>query len=82
MVNVLGYLPKEQHDQARSAMNAAFQLEEKKGMARLNKLADWLDQEHCSAAESLREGLKEMFTINPPGITRNPAPLPGVDQCD
>ena len=68
MTNVLGYLPHEQHDQVRSAMKAAFQLEEKKGMAQLNKLADWLDQEHCSAAESLREGLKEMFTINRLGL--------------
>ena len=68
MVNVLGYLPNEQHDQVRSAMKAAFQLEEKKGIAQLNKLADWLDQEHCSAAESLREGLKEMFTINRLGL--------------
>lgn len=68
MVNVLGYLHKDQHDQVRSAMKAAFQLEEKKGMAQLNKLADWLDQEHCSAAESLREGLKEMFTINRLGL--------------
>ena len=62
------YLHKDQHDQVRSAMKAAFQLEEKKGMAQLNKLADWLDQEHCSAAESLREGLKEMFTINRLGL--------------
>ena len=68
MTNVLGYLPKEQHDQVRSAMKAAFQLEEKEGMAQLNKLADWLDQEHCSAADSLREGLKEMFTINRLGL--------------
>ena len=68
ITNVLGYLPKEQHDQVRSAMKAAFQLEEKKGMAQLNKLADWLSQEHCSAAESLREGLKEIFTINRLGL--------------
>ena len=68
ITNVIGYLPKEQHDQVRSAMKAAFQLEEKKGMAQLNKLADWLNQEHHSAAESLREGLKEMFTINRLGL--------------
>lgn len=68
ITNVLGYLPKEQHDQVRSAMKAAFQLEQKKGLAQLNKLADWLSQEHTSAAESLREGLKEMFTINRLGL--------------
>ena len=50
-------------------MKVAFQLDEKKGMAWLNKLADWLTQEHPSAAESLREGLKEMLTINRLGLT-------------
>jgi transposase-like protein len=68
MTNVLGYLPKEQHDQVRATMKAAFQLDEKKGTARLNKLADWLEQDNPSAAESLREGLKEMFTINRLGL--------------
>ena len=68
MTNVLGYLPKEQHDQVRATMKAAFQLDEKKGLARLNKLADWLDQESPSAAASLREGLKDMFTINRLGL--------------
>lgn len=74
MVNVLGYLPKEQHDQVRATMKAAFQLDEKKGVARLNKLADWLEQDNPSAAASLREGLSEMFTINrlglPPSLRR------------
>jgi len=68
IVNVLGYLPKEQHDQVRATMKAAFQLDEKKGVARLTKLADWLEQESPSAAASLREGLPEMFTINRLGL--------------
>lgn len=53
--NVLSHLPKEKHDQVRAAMRAAWKLEQ---------LACWLQREHPSAAESLREGLQEMFTIN------------------
>jgi len=49
-------------------MKAAFQLDEKQGLARLTKLADWLEQEFPSAAASLREGLPEMFTINRLGL--------------
>ena len=37
-------------------------------MARLRKLADWLEQESPAAANSLREGLEECFTINRLGI--------------
>ncbi len=74
LVNVLGYLSKEQHDQVRATMKAAFQLDEKQGVARLKKLADWLEQDNPSAAASLREGLSEMFTINrlglPPSLRR------------
>jgi transposase-like protein len=37
-------------------------------MARLRKLADWLEQESPAAANSLREGLEECFTLNRLGI--------------
>ena len=37
-------------------------------MARLRKLADWLEQECPAAANSLREGLEECFTINRLGV--------------
>jgi putative transposase len=37
-------------------------------MTRLRKLADWLEQECPAAANSLREGLEECFTINRLGI--------------
>jgi len=40
----------------------------------LRKLADWLEQESPAAANSLREGLEECFTINrlsiPPSLHR------------
>jgi putative transposase len=66
--NVVGRLPEGQKDQAKAAMRAAYKLEAKDGMARLRKLADWLEQEQPAAANSLREGLEECFTINRWGI--------------
>lgn len=62
--NVLDYLPQDRQDTVRCAMKAAFQLPAEQGMAKLKKLSEWLAQEYPSAAESLLEGLTEMFTIN------------------
>jgi transposase-like protein len=61
--NVLDYLPKEIKPQVQATMRAAYKLPAKKGMARLDEQADWLDTEYPSAAESLREGLEETFTV-------------------
>ena len=61
-------LPEEQKDQVKAALRSAYKLEAKEGMARLRKLADWLEQECPAAANSLREGLEECFTINRLGI--------------
>lgn len=66
--NVLERLPEEQKDQVKAAMRAAYRLDAKEGMARLRKLADWLEQEQPAAAASLREGLEECFTINRLGV--------------
>jgi putative transposase len=66
--NVCDRLPEEQKDQVKAAMRSAYKLEAKEGMARLRKLADWLEQECPAAANSLREGLEECFTINRMGI--------------
>ena len=66
--NVCDRLPEEQKDQVKAAMRASYKLEAKEGMARLRKLADWLEQESPAAAHSLREGLEECFTINRLGI--------------
>jgi len=72
--NVVDRLPDEQKDQVKAAMRSAYKLEVKEGMARLKKLADWLEQEVPAAATSLREGLEECFTINrlglPPSLHR------------
>ena len=66
--NVLGHLPKEDHDQVKAVIRAAWKLEAKEGEAKLEHLAQWLERDHPSAAASLREGLTEMFTINRLGL--------------
>ena len=66
--NVCDRLPEEQKDQVKAAMRASYKREAKEGMARLRKLADWLEQEAPAAAHSLREGLEECFTINRLGV--------------
>jgi transposase-like protein len=62
--NVLGHLPKEQHDQARATLRAAFKLEADDGLAKIEQYASWLERDWPGAAASLREGLAELFTIN------------------
>lgn len=66
--NVLGHLPDEQQEQANSAMRAAFKLDADEGIKRLEQLALWLERDHPTAAASLREGLREMFTVNRLGL--------------
>ena len=66
--NVLGHLPKDQHDQAKSTIKAACKLDADEGMAKLKKYAEWLERDWPDAAGSLREGLSEMFTINHLGL--------------
>lgn len=73
--NVVELLPEEQKDQVKGALRAAYKLEAKEGMARLRKLADWLEQEVPAAANSLREGLEECFTINRLGVA------PSLHRC-
>ena len=67
--NVMGYLPDHLKDQVKAAMQAAYRLPAKEGMARLEKQAGWLEREYPSAAASLREGLAEMFTVNRLGVS-------------
>jgi len=68
--NVLSYLPDDQKEQVRCAMQAAFSMEAAKGKQKLKQLAKWLEQEYPSAASSLLEGLDEMFTINALGLPK------------
>ena len=72
--NVLDYLPKDDKPQVKSLLRAAWKLDADKGIARIKKLAAWLDQKYPQAAASLLEGLEECFTINrldiPPTLHR------------
>ena len=72
--NVLDYLPKDDKAQVKSLLRAAWKLGPEQGMARIRKLAAWLDQKYPQAAASLLEGLEECFTINrldlPPALHR------------
>lgn len=70
--NVVGHLPQDQHEQARSTLKAAWKLDADEGMAKIEQYASWLERQWPSAAASLREGLAEMFTINRLGL---PSPL-------
>lgn len=71
MRNVTGYLPDELEDQVKASMTAAFRLDADEGMRRLEQQARWLDTQCPSAAASLREGLKEMFTVNRIGLSKS-----------
>lgn len=66
--NVLGHLPKDQHDQAKFTIKAAWKLDADEGMAKLKQYAQRLERDWPDAAGSLREGLSEMFTINRLGL--------------
>ena len=68
----MGHLPKEQHEQARSTLRAAWKLDADEGIRKLEQYASWLEREWPSAAGSLREGLSELFTVNRLGL---PKPL-------
>jgi hypothetical protein len=66
--NVLDHVSDPMKDTMKATMNAAYRLDADQGMARLEKLAKMLEQEHPSAAASLREGLAETFTVNRLGL--------------
>lgn len=73
--NVLDELPREQHAQVRTLMRAAYKQENaEEGLARMEKLARFIEREWPAAAASLREGLEETFTLNrlglPPSLHR------------
>jgi putative transposase len=62
--NVMNELPKEQQDQTCKLMRAAFRLSTaEEGEKRLEQIARQLEHNYSSASRSLREGMKEMFTL-------------------
>ena len=52
--NVQRYLPDDQQEQAKCAMQAAFSMNADKGKQKLKQLAKWLEQEYPSAASNLQ----------------------------
>lgn len=66
--NVTGHLPKDQHEQARATLRAAWKLDAQEGMTRVEQYASWLELKWPKASSSLREGLGELFTINRLGL--------------
>ena len=66
--NVLDHVPDSMKDTVKATMNAAYRLDSKKGMARMEELGTMLEKLHPSAAGSLREGLAETFTVNRLGL--------------
>lgn len=64
MRNVIDELPDDQKGQTLNLMRAAWKTgTAEEGEKRLEQLARFLEQDHESAARSLREGLPEMFTL-------------------
>jgi putative transposase len=64
MDNVLKELPQEQQSQTRNLMRAAWKVgTAEEGEKRMEQLARYLEHDYESAARSLREGMKEMFTL-------------------
>lgn len=62
--NVMQELPKEQQGQTRNLMRAAWKVKTaEEGEKRIEQIARLLEHDHESAARSLREGMKEMFTL-------------------
>jgi transposase-like protein len=62
--NVINELPQEQREQTRRLMRAAFKLSSaEEGEKRLEQIARQLEYDYASAARSLREGMKQMFTL-------------------
>lgn len=67
--NVVDHLPEHAKPHARKAMQDAYALDDAdKAKAQLERLARSLDEQHPSAAASLREGLDETLTVLRLGI--------------
>lgn len=62
--NVLAELPREQHANAQSLLRAAWKSQHADdGIKRVEQLARFYERDHPQAAQSLREGINEMFTL-------------------
>jgi putative transposase len=69
--NVLDHLPERAKPHVRAAINHAYNLDDAdKAKAQLERLARSLEEQHPSAASSLREGLDETLTVLNLGVGR------------
>jgi transposase-like protein len=67
--NVIEHLPESMRPRIRKAIDEAYRMENAQlAKRRLEQIAQGLDQEHPSAANSLREGLDETLTLQRLGI--------------
>jgi putative transposase len=66
--NVVDQLPDNKKEEVKEEMRTAWKLSADQGEAKLEKLAQRLEQSFPSVAGSLREGLHEMFTLNQLGL--------------
>jgi transposase-like protein len=67
--NVIEHLPESMRPRIRKAIDEAYRMENAQlAKRRLEQIAQGLDQEHPSAASSLREGLDETLTLQRLGI--------------
>ena len=78
--NVLDHLPQEQKGQVKSAMRAAWKLDAEAGLARMKKLAEWLERDHPAAGSQLAGGTGRVLDPQPAGRSALSAPLPGQHQ--
>lgn len=62
----MSYLPDDLKEQVKSGMKAAFKLETAQGKTKLEKLAQWLQKEHLSAATSLNPESRLSASALPP----------------
>jgi len=69
MRNIASQLPKEVAKQVIAVMRAAFRCDAEEGIKRIQQQAAWLKGTHPSAANSLLEGLEELFTISKLGVS-------------
>ena len=80
--NVLGHLPKDEHPQVKAAIRAAWKLDAKEGMQKLEQLARWLERDQPSAAASLREGLPGDVHDQPARPTTSAEEVPRHNERD
>lgn len=66
--NIKDHLPEALAHQTTALLRAAYKIDAQQGIARVRRHAEGLREEYPSAAESILEGLEELFTVNRLGL--------------